>query len=305
VTASSDGSYERSRRRDRRPAERRKVVATQRAAGYERAIVSDIPGTTRDTIEESVVIEGVPVRLIDTAGIRSHADRLEAHGIARTERALDSATIALVVADGSKAPDSASSRLLERTQDRPCILFLNKADLGTDPAFATAWPGAIVGSVRNPETLERVRDAIATAGWKANALTRLCLTGRGSRVRGRLRRDCRARRACGALDASEPIDFVATELAHAFSQLGHVSEQVAAEEIGHRHLLPFLHRKVTHQLTRRSICNATRLSAHRGRAPTLSFARRSALFSPTGKYCNNSCVRSKWSAASRETGGCG
>jgi tRNA modification GTPase len=116
--------------------------------GSERAIVSDIPGTTRDTIEESIAIDGVPVRLIDTAGIRSHADRLEAQGIARTERALDSATIALVVADGSQAPDSASSRLLERTQDRPRILFLNKADLGTDPAFAAAWPGAIVGSRR-------------------------------------------------------------------------------------------------------------------------------------------------------------
>ncbi|MFY9737764.1 MAG: tRNA uridine-5-carboxymethylaminomethyl(34) synthesis GTPase MnmE [Candidatus Cybelea sp.] len=200
--------------------------------GSERAIVSDIPGTTRDTIEESVVIDGVPVRLIDTAGIRSHADRLEAHGIARTERALDAATVALVVADGSQAPDSAATRLLERTQGRPRILFLNKADLGTDPAFATAWPGAIVGSVRSPDTLERLRDAIAAAGWNGERFdaTRPHLAGVHEFDAAFAAIDALGR-ASDALHASEPIDFVATELAHAFSQLGHVSEQVAAEEI--------------------------------------------------------------------------
>ena len=200
--------------------------------GTERAIVSEVPGTTRDTIEESVVIDGIPVRLIDTAGIRSHADRLEAHGIARTQRALDSAAIALVVADGSKAPDSGSSRLLERTGDRPRILFLNKADLGTDPAFAAAWPDAIVGSVRSPETLEQVRHAIATVGWNDERFdaTRPHLTGLHE-FEAAYAAIAALGRACGALDASEPIDFVATDLAHAFSQLGHVSEQVAAEEI--------------------------------------------------------------------------
>jgi tRNA modification GTPase len=172
------------------------------------------------------------VRLIDTAGIRSHADRLEAHGIARTERALDTAAIALVVVDGSKAPDSASKRLLERTQDRPRILFLNKADLGTDPTFARAWPSAIVGSVRNPETLERVRDAIATVGWEGKRFdaTRPHLAG-VHEFEAAYAAIAALGRAGGALDTGEPIDFVATELAHAFSQLGHVSEQVAAEEI--------------------------------------------------------------------------
>ncbi|MGA7201919.1 MAG: tRNA uridine-5-carboxymethylaminomethyl(34) synthesis GTPase MnmE [Candidatus Cybelea sp.] len=200
--------------------------------GSDRAIVSDFPGTTRDTIEESVVVDGVPVRLIDTAGIRSHADRLEAHGIARTERALDSAAIALVVADGSQRPDSASRQLIERTRERPRILFLNKADLGTDPTFAAVWPGAIVGSVRNPETLERIRDAIASTGWNGERFdaTRPHLAGLHE-FEATYAAIAALERARDALEASEPIDFVATELAHAFSQLGHVSEQVAAEEI--------------------------------------------------------------------------
>ena len=104
--------------------------------------------------------------------------------------------------------------------------------MGTDPAFATAWPHAIVGTVRNPETLERVRDAIATAGWNAQRFdaTRPHLAGLHE-FEAAYAAIAALGRACGALDASEPIDFVATELAHAFSQLGHVSEQVAAEEI--------------------------------------------------------------------------
>jgi tRNA modification GTPase len=200
--------------------------------GTERAIVSEIPGTTRDTIEEGVVVDGVPVRLIDTAGIRAHADRLEAQGIARTERALEEAAIALVVVDGSNPPDPSAQRLLERTQGRPRILFLNKADLGTDPAFAREWPGAITGSVRDAATLERLRRAIASAGWNGEPFdaTRphLASLHEFEAADAALRA---LARAGDALDAREAIDFVATELAHAFSQLGHVSEQVAAEEI--------------------------------------------------------------------------
>jgi tRNA modification GTPase len=200
--------------------------------GTQRAIVSEIPGTTRDTIEESVVVDGVPVRLIDTAGIRAHADRLEAQGIARTERALEEAAIALVVVDGSKPPDSGAQRLLERTQGRPRILFLNKADLGTDPAFAAQWPQAIAGSVRDTATLEQLRRAIASAGWNGERfdVTRPHLASLYEFEAADAALTALAR-AGEALDAHEAIDFVATELAHAFSQLGHVSEQVAAEEI--------------------------------------------------------------------------
>jgi tRNA modification GTPase len=200
--------------------------------GMQRAIVSEIPGTTRDTIEESVVVDGVPVRLIDTAGIRAHADRLEAQGIARTERALEGAAIALVVVDGSKPPDPGARRLLERTQGRARILFLNKADLGTDPAFAKEWPDAIAGSVRDAATLAKIRRAIASAGWNGEHFdaTRPHLASLYEFEATEAAIIALARAAV-ALDAREAIDFVATELAHAFSQLGHVSEQVAAEEI--------------------------------------------------------------------------
>jgi tRNA modification GTPase len=201
--------------------------------GSERAIVSELPGTTRDTIEESVTIDGVAVRLVDTAGIRTHADRLEAEGIARTERALDAASVALVVLDGSNPPNAVASRLVERTADRARVLFLNKADLGIDPGWDARLPEAVVvGSARNAPTLERLRDALALAGWNGEAFdaTRPHLAALHEFEAAGAALEA-LRRACGALDTREPLDFAATELSRAFYELGHVSEQVAAEEV--------------------------------------------------------------------------
>src|SRR5579863_4191142 len=97
--------------------------------GFERAIVSEIPGTTRDAIEEAIVVNGVAARLIDTAGIRAHADRLEAAGIQRTEHALTAAGVALVVIDGSESLGADAVALLRRTAGQPRVVFFNKSDL--------------------------------------------------------------------------------------------------------------------------------------------------------------------------------
>jgi tRNA modification GTPase len=200
--------------------------------GVERAIVSDIPGTTRDTIEETLSIDGVPVRLVDTAGIRTHADRLESEGIERTRRALESARVALLVVDGSQPLAADAAALIASTRDRERVLFFNKADLGDRGAREVHETGAIFGSVRDPQTVARLRDAIAAAGWGGESpdvsrphlasLTEFEAAGEALSSLGA---------ACDALDAGEPIDFAATEIQRAFSALGHVSEQVAAEEV--------------------------------------------------------------------------
>ncbi len=200
--------------------------------GMERAIVSEIPGTTRDTIEETIVVDGVPVRLVDTAGIRAHADRLEAAGIERARKALAGGAIALVVVDGSLPLGADARSVLEATREHDRILFFNKSDLGTRGAAEAAGAGAIVGSVRREETLVELRRAIAAAGWKGERLDlsrpHLVALHEFEAVNGALE-------ALGAASASlrrdDPIDVVATELQRAFSALGHVSEQVAAEEI--------------------------------------------------------------------------
>jgi tRNA modification GTPase len=101
-----------------------------RLLGYDRAIVSEIPGTTRDTIEEVIKVRGVPIRLLDTAGLRKSADPLERAGMDRTEHALEAADLVLHVVDQS-AP---------KTHDfttRPNeILLLNKSDLAAHPDWS-------------------------------------------------------------------------------------------------------------------------------------------------------------------------
>jgi tRNA modification GTPase len=104
-----------------------------RLLGFERAIVSEIAGTTRDTIEETINLHGIPLRLVDTAGVREAADRIEAEGIQRTVRQIEAADLLLEIADASRMkpedavfPASAAKHLL----------VLNKTDLGEHPSWA-------------------------------------------------------------------------------------------------------------------------------------------------------------------------
>jgi len=132
--------------------------------GLERALVSELAGTTRDTIEETLALDGFVARLIDTAGIRAHADRLERGGIERAEAALENARIALVVVDGSQRLGPEAADLLARTRDRERIVLFNKADLGRVgyDARDAAEGDATLGSTRDRATLDALRSALKT-----------------------------------------------------------------------------------------------------------------------------------------------
>ena len=104
--------------------------------GYDRAIVSETPGTTRDTIEETINVRGIPVRLVDTAGRRSSEDSIEQEGIRRTELQLAQADLVLQVVDASlpdktRGNEGEGSKVSDERQNR--ILVLNKVDLGLHP----------------------------------------------------------------------------------------------------------------------------------------------------------------------------
>lgn len=100
--------------------------------GYDRAIVTDLPGTTRDTIEEKVIVGGVALRLIDTAGLRATEDAVEKIGVQRTLAAIQSAALVLIVLDGSEPmrnEDYDALRLIP--PDVPRLVLINKSDLPT------------------------------------------------------------------------------------------------------------------------------------------------------------------------------
>lgn len=95
----------------------------------ERAIVSNIAGTTRDTIEESAQIQGVPFQLIDTAGILNPRDEIEEEAIKRSQMNIESADLVLLLLDQSSALNDEDEKLITQIKHRPAIVILNKSDL--------------------------------------------------------------------------------------------------------------------------------------------------------------------------------
>ena len=202
--------------------------------GEERAIVADVAGTTRDVIEERFFIDGVAVRVLDTAGLRTSADVVELIGIARARAALQSATLALVVVDGSTPLDADALAILESTRPRARIVLFNKGDLGRSAydARATDEADAIAGSVRDAATLAALRTAIAAAGWGSERIdvsrAHLASARQADAV-------ARAREALEhvqeTLASGDALDLIAPELLAAVAALGEITGAVATEAI--------------------------------------------------------------------------
>ena len=136
-----------------------------RLAGFDRAIVTDIPGTTRDTVEESVMVGSTRLRLIDTAGIRQTADTVEAMGVERSKKALEEADLAIFLCDGSQPLTQEDRDIIALCLDAPnAIALINKSDLGKtvqpgELPFMTILPVSIkegTGLELLPEVLEEM-----------------------------------------------------------------------------------------------------------------------------------------------------
>lgn len=204
--------------------------------GEERAIVATIPGTTRDVIEDRFTIDGVPVRILDTAGLRHSEDPVERIGIERARRTLDGAAIALVVVDGSRRLDADARAILEQTRERPRVALFNKRDLGTSgyDEREPAESEALLGSVLDAETIEGVRRAIARVGWDGAAVEtdfsrpHLASARQADAVaRGR---EALAE-ARGTLELGDPLDLVAPALLAAIAALGEITGAAATEAV--------------------------------------------------------------------------
>ncbi len=123
----------------------------------ERAIVTEIPGTTRDTVSETTSLEGIPVKLVDTAGIRKGQDRVESLGIERSFQAIADADLTLLVLDLSQEMTDEDRELLDRLRERRPLIAGNKSDL----ARRLDWDGDFLAvSAATGEGIDRLRLAI-------------------------------------------------------------------------------------------------------------------------------------------------
>ncbi len=132
----------------------------------ERALVTAIPGTTRDTIEEYLDIQGVPVRIVDTAGIRQGADEVEQLGIERARKQIDQADLVLFMLDGVRGLQDEDRQLFETVKHKPLLLLSNKSDLASgkpetcDLGLEDESFPCIHISAKQQQGIEELKDAI-------------------------------------------------------------------------------------------------------------------------------------------------
>ena len=131
-------------------------------AGYDRVIVTDIPGTTRDTVEESVLVGSTRLRLIDTAGIRQTGDLVEAMGVQRSREAIEIADLVIFVCDGSTPLTDEDREIINLCCDAPhALAFVNKQDLGRAVSPGELpFLNIVCGSIRQKEGLQQLADII-------------------------------------------------------------------------------------------------------------------------------------------------
>ncbi len=198
----------------------------------ERAIVAEIPGTTRDTIEEYLNIRGLMLRIVDTAGIRQTADSLEQIGIQRSRAASESADLLLVVLDRSEPLTAEDDQLLQLAQARPAILIGNKSDL--PPVWDAGMLDArVIHTSMVEETgIEELKDAIWDAVIKGKAVAPESVIVTNVRHQRALEEAQEAlRQALETLQADMPYELVAVDLRIALDQLGFIVGKTTTDDI--------------------------------------------------------------------------
>ena len=203
---------------------------------HNRAIVTPIAGTTRDAIEELANIRGIPVRLVDTAGIQETTDAIEQEGIRRSRSYLEKADLVLLVVDGSVPPTEEDKRLYKELSGKPLLCVVNKADLpqALEPSslFRTNGVKPVSVSATNGTGLGLLEEAIVGSVYQGKA----CLSENAlltqSRHKESVRHSCEAvRRATTLLSQRASGEFIASELREALQALGEIVGEVFTEDL--------------------------------------------------------------------------
>jgi tRNA modification GTPase len=200
----------------------------------ERAIVTDIPGTTRDTLSEAIDLEGIPVILTDTAGVRETTDGIETLGIERTRRAMADSDLVLVVLDGSTELGPSDHDLLNLTAHARRLIVKNKSDLPEFDATSTSCIAELEPinvSARTGEGLETLRSAIL-ASLNNNGIDEGGLLITNARHYDLL---CNAQReldqARAALQVRHSEEVVLAPLHNALRFMGQITGETTTEDI--------------------------------------------------------------------------
>jgi tRNA modification GTPase len=217
--------------------------------GHERAIVSPIAGTTRDTIEETANVRGIPVVFVDTAGLREAKDDIESEGIRRSRESLARAEFILHVLDASEPLTKDDEIFLAEFSDKKRILVRNKIDLPvklpltpslspSDGERVAGRPGegeraAVIDvSTLTGAGIEQLKDAIKSLVWSGAVTNEMSQVTINSRHQDALRRAREAvQLALDALRADASLEFVALDLRIGANAVGEVVGKTTTEDL--------------------------------------------------------------------------
>jgi tRNA modification GTPase len=198
--------------------------------GFERAIVSPVAGTTRDTIEELIQVHGIPLRLVDTAGLRESEDEIEKSGITRTNRELGRADLIIEVVDAGRAmPDSAQAWIKDIPREKK-ILVLNKCDLPLHGSWdrSQGIPVSCITQEGIPTLRDAIRDRVLQDASvlsdhpvAINARHKACFEAATLKLG----------HAMQSLSEQQAPEYVALEIREALQSIGEVTGRVDVEEV--------------------------------------------------------------------------
>lgn len=200
----------------------------------DRAIVTELPGTTRDVVESHLVVQGIPVQVLDTAGIRETAERVEQIGVARSRASAAAADLVLLMVDAQAGWTSTDQTIYEGLKDRPLILVINKADLA--PAAVVTYPSAIAQVVTTAAAhnqgiaaLEQAVLETARTGVAQAANLELAVNQRQAAA---LTRTKTALQQVQTTIASQlPLDFWTIDLRSAIQALGEITGEAVTDSV--------------------------------------------------------------------------
>ena len=207
--------------------------------GWDRAIVTDVPGTTRDTVEERCELGGVPLRLIDTAGLRDTSDPVEKLGVERSRKAMEEAGLIFAVVDMSADLTEEDREMLQAVEEtgKPWIFVASKRDLVKNSrsiGLAGGDTPSVEVSALTGEGLDKLGKLVAELFPKEDAVPygQLLTNARQEETAGRAREA--VRRAREALTAGFTPDALLTDVEEALSALGELTGQSVREDVTDR-----------------------------------------------------------------------
>jgi len=199
--------------------------------GDERAIVTPIPGTTRDLVEETLNIGGIPVRLIDTAGIRETSDLIEKIGVERSQKSVQNADLVLVVVDASRDLEDADNEFQALASKSPHLLIANKIDIAS-PSQRAGLADFIAVSALTGEGLEALETRIAgkLLGDASND-ERAPVIAHSRQKNAIIGAKTSVENALSTIEKGLPADFLAIDARGAISSLDEITGITTADDV--------------------------------------------------------------------------